>query len=308
MATNRAALTTLGPLIVVGGVLAGSSHQAAAGDEVVFAGTGTEFIVHPKAEFFASTPVANGTRMEIEATTANVVLAKFLLATPGTFQAIGVGDDPLCFRIELEITRLSDDFDPVFAISDGTSIVAGQIGDNPNGSARAIAGTIAGAAITIIEDPLIFTQAGFVPIGQSLTATVEVTLESAQTQVRVFYLAGDATATTTVTLDPQAELSFMLIANSFVEPFERYGVDQITLLRPDTCPGDIADDMGNPLGDGSVTFGDFLALLGLVGPCPGGVFGCPGDLADDFGTINGGDGMVSFGDFLALLSLVGPCP
>jgi hypothetical protein len=35
---------------------------------------------------------------------------------------------------------------------------------------------------------------------------------------------------------------------------------------------------------------------------------CPGDIADDFGTLNGGDGMVSFGDFLALLGLVGPCP
>jgi hypothetical protein len=32
-----------------------------------------------------------------------------------------------------------------------------------------------------------------------------------------------------------------------------------------------------------------------------------GDIADDFGTI-GGDGLVSFGDFLALLGLIGPCP
>jgi len=63
-----------------------------------------------------------------------------------------------------------------------------------------------------------------------------------------------------------------------------------------------------------VSFGDFLALLGLVGPCPGGPpppLGCDGDIADDFGTLpplGGSDGMVSFGDFLALLGLVGPCP
>ncbi len=73
------------------------------------------------------------------------------------------------------------------------------------------------------------------------------------------------------------------------------------------CPGDIADDFGSLGADGMVSFGDFLALLGLVGPCPGGVPGCDGDIADDFGTL-GGDGMVSFGDFLALLGLVGPCP
>ncbi len=73
------------------------------------------------------------------------------------------------------------------------------------------------------------------------------------------------------------------------------------------CPGDIADDFGNPGGDGMVSFGDFLALLGLIGPCPGGTPGCVGDIADDFGN-PGGDGMVSFGDFLALLGLIGPCP
>lgn len=75
------------------------------------------------------------------------------------------------------------------------------------------------------------------------------------------------------------------------------------------CIGDIADEFGT-LGsaDGMVGFGDFLALLGIVGPCPGGTPGCVGDFADSFGTLNGGDGLVDFGDFLALLGLVGPCP
>ncbi len=75
------------------------------------------------------------------------------------------------------------------------------------------------------------------------------------------------------------------------------------------CIGDIADDFGTlNSGDAMVSFGDFLALLGLIGPCPGGSPGCTGDIADDFGTLNGGDAMISFGDFLALLGLIGPCP
>ena len=73
------------------------------------------------------------------------------------------------------------------------------------------------------------------------------------------------------------------------------------------CTGDIADDFGTVGADGQVSFGDFLALLGLIGPCPGGTPGCDGDFADDFGTV-GADGQVSFGDFLALLGLIGPCP
>ena len=74
-----------------------------------------------------------------------------------------------------------------------------------------------------------------------------------------------------------------------------------------SCPGDLADDFGSLGADGQVSFGDFLALLGLIGPCGGGTPGCAGDLADDFGTL-GADGQVSFGDFLALLGLIGPCP
>lgn len=73
------------------------------------------------------------------------------------------------------------------------------------------------------------------------------------------------------------------------------------------CSGDIADDFGTTgITDGQVSFGDFLALLGFIGPCAGGQVACPGDIADDFGTLNP-DGMISFGDFLAMLGLIGPC-
>jgi glucose/arabinose dehydrogenase len=77
-------------------------------------------------------------------------------------------------------------------------------------------------------------------------------------------------------------------------------------VNPCPCTGDIADDFGTLGADDQVSFGDFLALLGLIGSCAGGTPGCTGDIADDFGTL-GGDGQVSFGDFLALLGLIGPC-
>ncbi len=84
------------------------------------------------------------------------------------------------------------------------------------------------------------------------------------------------------------------------------GANDVASWPGSACPGDIADDFGTLGGDGMISFGDFLALLGLIGPCPGGMPGCTGDIADDFGTL-GGDGMISFGDFLALLGLIGPC-
>jgi hypothetical protein len=82
-----------------------------------------------------------------------------------------------------------------------------------------------------------------------------------------------------------------------------------TLLAAD-CAGDIANDFGQLIPDSQVGFGDFLGLLGLIGPCALGTVGCVGDIADDLGNTypqGGPDGTVSFGDFLALLGRIGPC-
>ncbi len=80
-----------------------------------------------------------------------------------------------------------------------------------------------------------------------------------------------------------------------------------TVTFYDHCTGDIANDLGSFGPDGQISFGDFLAMLTLLGPCPGGTAGCTGDIADDFGALGDGDGQVSFGDFLGLLTLLGPC-
>ncbi len=279
--------------------------SASGGDDLVFGGTGAEFVASPLSTFPTATPNVVGSRMDMAAFVNHAVLARYPIAPAGLY---GGGSVPVCIRFEMTLTRLSDDFDPVFVVGDGVSLVGGQVGDNPNGSARLVAGTLVGAGLVPIEEPLIFTNAGFVPVGGQLDAIVEISIEATQTEVTVRFLNGNSTASTSVTLDPTAELSFMLVANSQVGTGEVYGIDELRLLRDASCPGDIADDFGTLGADGMVSFGDFLALLGLIGACPGMTPGCTGDIADDFGTLNGGDGMVSFGDFLALLGLIGPCP
>ncbi len=110
-----------------------------------------------------------------------------------------------------------------------------------------------------------------------------------------------------VAIDPATGAASFLSALSGIGGRSTAITSMFSSVVPAACPGDIADDFGTLGADGMVSFGDFLALLGLIGPCPGGTPGCTGDIADDFGTLNGGDGMVSFGDFLALLGLIGPC-
>ena len=104
-----------------------------------------------------------------------------------------------------------------------------------------------------------------------------------------------------IAFDDACSEAWMCSTNSFV-----YQVGGFEPLLP--CTPDLADDFGNTLvRDRQVTFGDFLALLGYIGPCPGGTVGCDGDIADDFG-FPGSDGNVTFGDFLYLLGQIGPCP
>jgi len=130
--------------------------------------------------------------------------------------------------------------------------------------------------------------------------TLETVAENANAWVPVTFSISDF-------LPPTDQMRVRFIAadnggGSIVEA----GIDDLRLeVRACTSRvGDIADAFGNLMPDGVIDFGDFLALLGLVGPCPGGVPGCTGDIADDFGTVGNSDGQVSFGDFLALLSLV----
>ncbi len=111
------------------------------------------------------------------------------------------------------------------------------------------------------------------------------------------------TVSQSITLEPGEQVMRFVFLGG--EP-QSFNIDSLTFTAP-PCLGDIADAFGTLGPDGEVAFGDFLALLGLVGPCPGMVPGCLGDTADDFGTI-GSDGQVSFGDFLAMLGVIGRCP
>lgn len=116
---------------------------------------------------------------------------------------------------------------------------------------------------------------------------------------------------------------FDLTANGGVpgEYFIPAGWQMIFKATEDTgsgaCTGDVADAFGNVGTDGGgnpeanpdgvIDFGDFLALLGLGGPCGAGTGNpnCVGDFADSFGNPTP-DGQIEFGDFLFLLGA--PCP
>ena len=214
--------TRLLPVLLA--MLGAAIAPAAALAVVVFDGTGAELSADPETSFPTGAPSVVGSALDLPAPIANEILLVYPLADALSFAA---GDGVLA-TFTLTLNLQSDDFDPVFLVTDGIEAVGGQVGDNPNGSARLIEGALTGDSVVIESDPEIFTGAGFPAIGETVDATVEITLGGASSDVRVAFLAGDSTVTSTQILDRTAELSFLVVANSNVEG-EVYRIESATL-------------------------------------------------------------------------------
>ncbi len=200
---------------------------------LVFDGTGAEFAADPLTSFPTVAPVTSGDAIDFTTVTPNEVLARYPLAAAGRFSGLA---DPVRISIQANLTRLSEDFDPVFLATDGTGAVGGQPGDNPGGSARAIEATLSGDAVTLIDVPFIFDNAGFPAVGENLDVGIEVLLELAGTTIEVSFLSSSATATT-LALDRDAELSFLFVSNSFLPDGEAYRLNSLRLeILPDIVP------------------------------------------------------------------------
>ena len=212
-------------VVLVGWILCCFAVAEPAAAVVAFSGTGQDFFEDPAATFPTAQPGLAGTSLDFSAAVDNEVLAVFPLATAGSFP----GSAPIVITYTLGLTRLSDDFDPVFLASDGATVVGGQVGDNPNGSARLIAGTLSDSLVTVSEDPLIFQNAGFPAIGESVDAVIEIVLGDTSSEVTVSFLEGEAISDSSQVLDRGADLSFLLVANSAVTTGELYRLDSATL-------------------------------------------------------------------------------
>ncbi len=264
--------------------LAGAAPPLRAGDILVFSGTGAEFVADAQTSFPTQQPTLDGDRMVLAAPADNQVLAAHALSVPGVY---GCASRPIVVTMSLTLTRLSDDFDPVFLVRAGDDAIGGQVGDNPNGSARVITGTIANNILEVASDPFVFQGAGFPAIGGSLDALIQVTITSGGTSVRIAFGSADQTTQVASTLDGAADLSFLLVANSAVGSGEIYGVDALELSI--TAPSACAEDVD---GDDDVDFADLNTLLGE--------FNTSGaDLMADIDC----DGDVDFADLNRLLSV-----
>jgi hypothetical protein len=191
---------------------------------VAFTGTGADLFDDPATSFPTGAPVVVGTALDLPTFVASEVLAVYPLAEALTFGS----DDGLLVTYTLTLNRQSDDFDPVFLVTDGIEAVGGQIGDNPDGSARLIEGTLSGDALMVGGDPLIFDGAGFPAVAGTVDAVVEIALRASESEVRVSFLAGDGSAISTRVLDPTAALSLLVVANSALDA-EIYRIEEATL-------------------------------------------------------------------------------
>jgi hypothetical protein len=135
-------------------------------------------------------------------------------------------------RVTVGLTRLTSDWDPAFALSDGTSISGVLVADNGTGS---------GFSASFLEGPVepdcflpcnsrilseVFNRAGFPALGESVELGLAFNLTPLATTVTLSYLNGSATFVAPRVLDPSKSLEFVMIGDE--RQREAYQLDYLS--------------------------------------------------------------------------------
>ena len=175
------------------------------------------------------------------------------------------------FKLTASDAAAEDFFGTSVAIS-GAAAIVGAIGADA-------AGVDSGSAYVLIRPPEIISQPQSVIVSPGETAVFSVGVTSPG--ARDFRWrrdgvnlsnGGNITGARSATLQIIAQPGDAAVYDCVIDNPVPVVSDAVILsvrADPNACPGDIADEFGT-LGflDDQISFGDFLALLGLIGPCP----------------------------------------
>lgn len=121
----------------------------------------------------------------------------------------------------------SQDFDPRILLGDGTYLLGGNIGDNDNGHGAAHEMLDSGTLGVPISSSVLFTNAGFPPIGGVVETYFDFVIGSTLTTMSMSFNAGSGTYTFANTLNTGQDLSLVLLKDN--EDGERYQVNSVTI-------------------------------------------------------------------------------
>jgi len=196
--------------------------------------TGSELLSSPHASFPSVLPKLQGTSLVFEWGTSHgpplMNLVRYRVNPEANLPAAG----DITIRATWNITRLAcmgfcaggpDDWDPFFALSDGSTLVGFRISEENGGNVSAATDADQGATGT---DRTVLSSeggTGFVALGDSLAVAVTFTMHDAGLTGRIQYLDIDRTWTFTNTLGRTSGLALVLAQDN--DSGERYQFDSL---------------------------------------------------------------------------------
>ena len=192
--------------------------------------TGAEVYADSRSSFPTVTPTLSGSSLVFGSGNANEQLLRFSIGSAGACaSAVSCS-----VTVEVNLTRLTDDSDPLLLLSDSTRMIGAVTFDNLDGGAGLIDALDQGTTGQTLTNTTILTNLGYPAIGDSYLLRLVYDLRPTDSGVAVSLL-GDAATGTLSGLDLTKELRFVLLRDN--DGAEQYQLNSLAFsVKPVPLP------------------------------------------------------------------------
>jgi hypothetical protein len=210
--------TQHGLILILFALLAGQSAHA-----VSLSYTGAEITQDPDFIYYNQTPSVSGTSAIWGQGSGN----RDKLFEYELFEANELNPSiPTTITVNMNLTRLTADWDARFGLSDGSHIIVAGMGDNDGGHANVGVYDDHGAYGTVDYGYNLFQNAGYPQIGEAVDVTIQYIIDDTATFASVSYL-GSTGSYEMPALDLSNSISFAFMRDN--EYYEMYQVNYFGL-------------------------------------------------------------------------------
>lgn len=187
--------------------------------------TGADIFNDPSAVFPAGTQSLSGSSLIVGASSneADRTVLEIPIFPAGSLSA----QRPLPLQVSVNLTRLTSDFDPTFALSDGNTSLGGTVRDN--------------LITSFFENGLIVNQAAipnatFPEVNSAFDFNLSFLQEDSETTVNLSFSFADGSRShdSSFVLDTNSDLTLVLVSDN--DTIEQYQINSLTFSSSDAVP------------------------------------------------------------------------
>ncbi len=204
--------------------------------------TGADLFNDPNVLFPNGNPTVSGSSLIFDPQTSSDHEKLLVLPLLPSGGLLGLISETI--SISINLTRLSDDHDPLLMLGDGSNLVGAAIEDGTTGAPRKTTLIDSGNVGTSrqVSSGNMVEFLGYPAIGGSFDINVDWTLQTGLTRIDVAFGSGSISYTEiTRALDPTSAIDFVFMSENDVG--EQYQINSLTVTIPDPIPEPVPLDL-----------------------------------------------------------------